>query len=296
MAALFACRDRAAEEHAAAQSISAPAPPATSTTAADFAGRGAGQPTLGLARSEATRTEATKLPQSAGQPSGRTTAPSMIIRNGDVSLQVGSVERSIEAIRVLAASLTGYVGNVAIVTGEHQVHSATLEVKVPAARFDDLMAGVRPLGEVERSNATAEDVGEEFVDISARIANGKRLEARLIALLASRTGKLEDVLAVERELARVREEIERYEGRLRYLGSRIAMSTIMVTVHEKPPLVASPGTNVIRNAFVNMWRNFVGLVAFSIEALGVAIPVLALAGLTWVGWKRSRRRAPLTSP
>ena len=218
-------------------------------------------------------------------------APNLVIRNGNVSIQVDSLESSIDAVRKMAASLGGYVGNVAMYTGENQVHSATLEVKIPAARFDEAMAGVKPLGRVESSSATAEDVGEEFVDISARIANSKRLEARLIALLSARTGKLEDVLAVERELARVREEIERSEGRVRYLSSRIAMSTITVAVHEKAPLVASqPGTSVMGHAFANMLRNFVGFVAAGIEALGVVIPAFVLISLVWLAWTRTRRR------
>jgi hypothetical protein len=172
------------------------------------------------------------------------------------------------------------------------VHSATLEMKVPAARFDDAMTGVRPIGEVERSSASAEDVGEEFVDVSARIANGKRLEERLVKLLDTRTGKLADVLSIERELARVREEIERYEGRIRYLSSRIATSTISVTVHEKPPIVAeTPGNNPIRLAFIGMWRNMVGVVAFAIEGLGVLLPPLALALIGVLIWRRTRRRS-----
>jgi hypothetical protein len=225
------------------------------------------------------------------------TAPSMIIRNGDVSVEVDSLESAMEAVRRLAASLGGYIGNVSVSSGEHQVRSASLEMKIPANRFDDAMTGMQPLGKVQRSTATAQDVGEEFVDVTARIANAKRLEARLVTLLATRTGKLEDVLAVERELARVREEIERYEGRLRYLSTHITTSTIVATVHEKAPLVATtPGRNPIRLAFVNMWRNFVLFVAWGIEALGVLIPVAALALLVARGWKRWRpTRSPIVA-
>jgi hypothetical protein len=219
------------------------------------------------------------------------TQPSMIIRNGDVAIEVDSVEAAIAAVRQVATSVGGYVGNVSIFTGEHQIRSATLELKVPAARFDEAMAGVRPIGEVERSVATADDVGEEYVDISARVANARRLEERLVTLLSTRTGKLEDVLAVERELARVREEIERYEGRIRFLSSRVALSTIAVTVHEKAPLVAtSPGTNIIKQAFVNMWRNFVLFVAFGIQLLGVLVPVGLLALVGWIAARRWREK------
>ncbi|HMC56983.1 MAG TPA: DUF4349 domain-containing protein [Gemmatimonadaceae bacterium] len=216
---------------------------------------------------------------------------SLIIRNGDVSIQVDSVQLAIESVRRVAASVGGYIGNVQTFTGEHQVHSATLDMKVPAARFDDALAGIRPIGEVERSSASAEDVGEEFVDVSARITNGKRLEERLVRLLETRTGRLSDVLSIERELARVREEIERYEGRIRYLSAHIAVSTISVTVHEKLPLVAQiPGRNPIRVALVGMWRNMVRVVAVGIETLGVVIPPLALALIGVLIWRRTRRR------
>lgn len=219
-------------------------------------------------------------------------APGMVIRNGDVSVEVDSVELAMDRLRQLASALGGYVGNVSTHTGEHEVRSATLELKVPAARFDDAMSGMAPLGKVERSTATAQDVGEEFVDLTARVENARRLEARLVALLAQRTGKLEDVLAVERELARVREEIERYEGRLRFLSSRVATSTVVATVHEKMPVIAGqPGTNIFVNAFVNMWRNFVRVIAAGIESLGVVIPMAVLGWIGWMGVRRWRRAA-----
>jgi hypothetical protein len=131
---------------------------------------------------------------------------------------------------------------------------------------------------VDFVNVNAEDVGEEFVDLTARAANGRRLEERLLDLLGSRTGRLQDVLAVERELARVREEIERLDGRLRYLRTRAAMSTLSVTVHEPPPLVSHPGRSPIVDAFRQAWRNFVGLLAGLIASLGIVVPV---AGVAW---------------
>jgi len=227
----------------------------------------------------------------AGIGAAAPSMPSMLVRTGNVVIQVDSLERSIEAVRKVATSLGGYVGNVSMNTGENEVHRATLEVKISTAQFDEAMSGVKPLGKVESSSATAEDVGEQFVDVNARLANSKRLEARLVTLLSTRTGKLEDVLAVERELARVREEIERSETRVRYLSTRIAMSTIAVTVHEKAPLVASqPGTSVMGRAFTQMLRNFVAFVATGIAILGYVIPMFILASLTWIVWTRSRRR------
>lgn len=224
-------------------------------------------------------------------PAQQLPATGMIIRNGYVSVEVDSIEIAIERVRRLTASLGGHLGNVSIQTGEHQVRSASLEMKIPAARFDSAMAGMPVLGKLEHSSATAQDVGEEFVDITARVANAKRLEERLVSLLATRTAKLSDVLAVERELARVREEIERHEGRIRFLGSRVATSTIVATVHEKLPIIAGPpGTNVFVAALKNMWRNFVKFIATGIELLGVLVPVGAIAWGAYAGWRRWRRR------
>lgn len=227
------------------------------------------------------------------RPAGDSIVPSMIIRNGFVSIEVDSLEVAVAGVRALATRMGGYIGNVSTSTGEHAVRSATLEVKIPAARFDEAMSGLSPLGKVEQSNTTAEDVGEEFVDLTARMANSRRLEERLVSLLATRAGKLEDVLAVERELARVREEIERVEGRMRFLKTRAAVSTLSVTVHEPAPLVSpdTPGVNVIGEAFRDMWRNFVNLVALAISSLGVVIPVAAVLALVAWWW---RRRRPVT--
>ena len=234
----------------------------------------------------------TRQPSPQSLPTQSPTAPSMIIRNGEVSVQVDSLEQAIAAVRNLAASLGGYVGNVSTNTGRREIRSASLEMKIPATRFDEALSGMTPLGKVEHSSATAQDVGEEFVDVTARMENARRLERRLVELLATRTGKLDDVLAVERELARVREEIERYEGRIRYLSAHVATSTIVATVHEKAPIVATqPGMNPLRQAVVNMWRNFVLFLAWSIEALGILVPVGAIALGALVArrrWKRTR--------
>jgi hypothetical protein len=221
---------------------------------------------------------------------GPAETPAMIIRTGTASLRIDSLEPALASVRALAARVGGYVANTAVQAGPAQYRQATLEIKVPAARFDDLITGLEPVGKVEAVNVSAEDVGEEFVDVSARVSNAKRLENRLIDLLAARTGRLQDVLSVERELARVREEIERYEGRLRYLRTRAATSSLSITVHEPVPVVGDPGSNVLVRALERAWRNFVELVAAFIASLGVLVP-LVLAGGT-VAWGLRRWRRP----
>jgi len=283
----------------------APAPPAAPELArqakrregdasADAAGNVAG-----VGASAFTAQAAAAQPGGVQLPSATSSATSsaMIIRTAQVTIEVVSLDSAVVRLRQIAASLGGYVANSSFAGGEQQLRSATLELKVPAARFDGAIGMLRGVGEVEGETVQAQDVGEEFVDVTARVANARRLESRLIELLANRTGKLQDVLSVERELARVREEIERYEGRLRYLQSRTAVSTIAVTVHEPPPvLVSSPGRNPIGEAFRDAWRNFVALTAATIAAMGVVIPVALVAVLVWLGWRKYGPRLPVRGP
>lgn len=223
-----------------------------------------------------------------------TALSAMIIRTGQISVEVDSLSSAIARVRALAERVGGYIANTEIQTGQERFHSATIEIKVPSDRFDDALQGLKPIGKVESINVTAEDVGEEFVDVSARVQNDKRFEARLLDLLTTRTGKLADVIELEQALGRVREQIERYEGRLRYLKAHAATSSLAITVHEPAPLVGEQGSpGVIAAAFGQAWRNAVTLVALGIEALGVVGPLVVLALLGWFGVRRARapRRA-----
>ncbi|MEP7064387.1 MAG: DUF4349 domain-containing protein [Gemmatimonadota bacterium] len=222
------------------------------------------------------------------------TVSSMIIRTGQASVEVDSVESGIRAVRALAARVGGYIANSSISEGTDQMHSATLEIKIPASRFDDAINGLQPIGHLESVSVSAEDVGEEFVDVVARAQNGRKLEQRLIDILGTRTGKLGDVLSVERELARVREDIERQEGRMRYLRTRAALSTLAVTVHEKAPVVAGTGSGgMLAEAFRQAWRNFIAFTASAIAALGTLLPLGAIvATVAWLVWRVRRARRP----
>jgi hypothetical protein len=220
-----------------------------------------------------------------------TTAPAMLIRTGQAFIEVDKVDPAILKVRQLAAQVGGYIANSSMSGGHDQIRQASLELKMPSDRYDAAIASLSSIGKVETVNSSAQDVGEEFVDVTARVTNSRRLEERLLNLLANRTGKLDDVLRVERELARVREEIERYEGRLRYLRAHVAMSTLAITVHEPGPLLGnSPGENPIGAAVRRAWRNFVSVVAGTIAALGVLIPLAAVAIAAWFGYRRWRTK------
>ena len=245
--------------------LTPPSPPVASESQARFA-KEAGAPS-------------TEQAQGVAMPSQAQQGGAMLIRSGHAVVEVDSVQVGIARVRRLAQETGALVANTTLQSGNEQRRIASLELRVPSDRFDAVVNGLAPIGKVQSVNVSAQDVGEEFVDLTARLANARRLEARLIELLANRTGRLSDVLTVERELARVRETIERYEGRLRYLQAHVAVSSLTVQVQEPAPVVAShPGENVIAEAFVEAWRRFVLITAGLIASLGVVVPI-ALLGL-----------------
>lgn len=254
----------------AGQSAATPASPAAARDALK-ASAAFGAADAVSSGNEPARDDSVPLPDQA-------VTPSMLIRTAQASVEVSALDTGVAGVRALARRVGGYVADVSVQDGHDQPHSATLEVRMPAARFDDALAALRPLGNVESVTVSTADVGEEYVDVNARMDNARKLEGRLIGLLATRTGKLRDVLDVERELSRVREEIERYEGRLRYLRTRAAVSTISVTVHEPVPVVGERGSaSVLAEACRQAWRNFVSFIAQGIAAMGVLVPLAVLA-------------------
>jgi hypothetical protein len=206
-------------------------------------------------------------------------AGAMLIRHGEASLEVAHVDDALAQVRRSAAQFGGFVANTAIRNGKEERPSATLEIRVPSAQFDALLGALGSLGKVETVTANVQDVGEEYVDMGARATNAKRMEARLIEMLATRTGKLDEVLTVEQELRRVREEIERYEARLRYLEKHASVSSLDITLHEPLALINRPRPGPIVVAIGLAWERTLGVIAWCIASLGVIVPLGVLIGL-----------------
>lgn len=261
-----------------------PAPAAAPGTAS---GTQSGAPAAGRPIQVSTA-DSSIVPPVPGQPS--VSLNPMLIRTGTATIEVDSLEQGIAQLRALAQRVGGLVGNTSISSGAEEARRASVELRIPSASFDRAVGGLAPIGRVEQVNISAEDVGEEYTDVTARVVNARRLESRLLDLLDRRTGRLEEVLNLERELARVREEIERYEGRLRYLRTRASISVLTVTLHEPGTVLGRPGERPIRDAFGQAWRNLVGLIAGLIAASGVLVPLALLAYALWRAFRWLRRR------
>ena len=155
-----------------------------------------------------------------------------IIYNGHVEVAVedftGVPDRVLELVKQFGA----YVADSTTTGSKGETRRGTWKLRVPVARFEEFFKAAKGLGELVTSGISSRDVSEEFYDVEARIRNKTKEEERLLKLLEERPGKLEDVIAIERELSRVREELERMQGRMRVLADLTTLTTVDLTVVE----------------------------------------------------------------
>jgi hypothetical protein len=172
-------------------------------------------------------------PVGAFGESGVPDANRQIIHRATLSLVVDDFGITEKQVAELVRSTCGYVAQF----GEDRPYGAQRggrwTVRVPVPQFERFLEEVGKLGVAEQRERHADDVTEEFVDLTARLKNKQQLEARLLELVAKRADEIKDVIAVEAELARVREEIERMQGRLRYLTDRVALTTVEIRAYER---------------------------------------------------------------
>ncbi|HXF83004.1 MAG TPA: DUF4349 domain-containing protein, partial [bacterium] len=168
-------------------------------------------------------------------------------------------------------------------------------VRVPAARFSAVLLEVERLGTVESRRVSGQDVTEEFVDLQARLRNLERHESRLQSFM-DRATRVGDLLAIERELARVRGEIEVLTGRLRFLEHQVALATVEVALRQKAPAVGGrlwdAGATLERMAAA--FRATLRQLAAAFEAVAVmaaALLPVGVLGAVVVGIVRRWRRA-----
>jgi hypothetical protein len=151
--------------------------------------------------------------------------PPKIIKTADINFRVDDYRKSRAAIGAILAANPAYIASEQESNNGYTLAN-TLVIRVEAGAFDRVVAElVKGAAYLQQKNITARDVTEEYVDITARLRTKKAVAAQYEELL-KRAGSISDVLAVERELRTVREEIESTEGRLRYLSNQVAYSTI----------------------------------------------------------------------
>ena len=151
----------------------------------------------------------------------------MIVRTAKIQLVVNDISVTLERIAKLAEDSNGYVvSSNKWKEGERLV--GTITIRVPTESFDNAMKTLRGMAdEVTYENISANDVTEEYIDLSAKLKNLEATEEQLLEIM-KKAEKVEDILAVQRELTNTRDEIERTKGRMQYLEQTSETSLIEV--------------------------------------------------------------------
>jgi hypothetical protein len=215
-----------------------------------------------------------------------------LIRSATLLLEVESFDSAVTALSALAASYGGYVADMRASRDADGDRGGSVRVRVPAESFEAAFAALRRLGTVDQESQSTQDVTKEYADLETRLAVKRQAAERLREILRSRTGELSDVLQVERELARVVEEIERLEGERRYYEQQVALSTINVELRE-PGAVLQRGTVApIGRALGNSLRVLAESLGYFIYLVAFLLPWLVVAALGWWLSRRVRRWFP----
>ena len=165
-------------------------------------------------------------------------AQRQVISTASLSVEVEEVQGAVAQVRVIAESLGGFVEQLSS-SGSAEHQRATMTIRVPQDQFFTALERIQSLGELLNENVGSEDVTEQFIDLEARLNSLMREEQSLLSLL-DKADTVSDILTIERELSRIRTEIEQLQGRLNFLERRVEFASISVFLSTPMPEVAEP--------------------------------------------------------
>jgi Domain of unknown function (DUF4349)/Putative zinc-finger len=195
--------------------------------------------TEGFADVERTIVTGSNIPvaEEAGPKPGETPAAEVanrkLIRNATIELEIVSFDDAVQKITAFANEERGYVATTSSDKQANGKLRGEVVVKVLPENLDRFLQKIRGLGELKNQTLGTEDVTKAYFDTDARLKNARVMEQRLIEMLKTKTGKVSDLLQVEKELGRVREEIEKMQGELKYWDSQVQFATVTISLAEK---------------------------------------------------------------
>jgi hypothetical protein len=224
-----------------------------------------------------------------------------IVRTANLGIAVTDFETVRPAIEGIVRDVGGFVGHIEVWdAATPRWLQATL--RVPAPRLDDALRQLRALGRVVNERQSGEDVTEQVLDLEARLSNARNTERRLNEVLKTGTGNVRDVLEVEREMARVREEIEGLDARRKDVERRVTYATVTLHVTGQRQAMLDIGRHSVRgqvrDAFIDgvqgAYESAAGAVLLALRAAPVLVVWTAV--LWWparaaIRMMRARRAA-----
>ncbi len=161
-----------------------------------------------------------------------------IISTASLSLVVDDVEAGLGHIQAIASGLGGFVEHLNS-SGSQEDRRGTVTLRVPPEQFLPAIERIEGLGDVISREVGREDVSEQFIDLEARLKSAQREEESLLRLL-QQTQNVTEILTIERELNRVRSDVERFQGQLNLLERRVSLATVRVFLSQPTTATGDP--------------------------------------------------------
>ncbi|HET9519174.1 MAG TPA: DUF4349 domain-containing protein, partial [Actinoplanes sp.] len=225
-----------------------------------------------------------------------------IIYTGSITVRVDNVNEAAAKATAIAAGAGGFVGgDKRSSSGDDGPADATLELRVPAARFASVVDQLARLGKEEQRAVGTEDVTEQTLDLDARIATQSARVKSGRALLA-RAKTLSELVMLEGEVAEREADLASLTAKKRRLADLTALSTITVVLLNPQAAVTDPDDEPagFLGGLKGGWTALVASLAVLLTVLGALLPWLIAIGLPiWVGvlgYRRYRRRTRAASP
>ncbi len=272
--------------------------------------RGMGEDSVGMQFNESLMAKEMAPSQGLeGQAAESARSGRMVIRSGNISVNVENVDKAAAEIRQMTESSGGYVENSQIdnvTVPQFPVYDAGSEarettqkyanmtVRVPENRFEDIFNNIKGMGKLVSENISGSDITAEYRDTTARVDNLKIQEQSLQQLMA-KAKTVDEILKIESELNRVRTDIDIYTGNLKRWDNLVQLSTIYVYMRELKPeelkSVDVPGTwEKAYQGFIKAVNNVVEGFQKTLIVLVAAIPYLFVAGvIAAIGFLAARK-------
>jgi len=218
-----------------------------------------------------------------------------IIRSGEVTLQVKHYEPFFQALQKRVDITGGFIASIQSQRNGESVSNASLTLRVPPAQLQTMVSWLREQGMISNEHIQAEDISEQYYDLKARLQNAQRFEARLLEMLKTQTGNLQDLILVEGKLNEVREQIEQMEGKVRYFDALTDLATLTVQVQVEsvyippaPPTFLNRVARAWRNSLEGLFETAQGFAVMVVVVTPWILPLVLLALLLRLIWRRLR--------
>jgi hypothetical protein len=220
------------------------------------------------------------MPERAAEPATTTVeapqAGRMVIQTAEIVVRVENARKAQREAAKLAVGAGGFVQSSSI-TGLDSAATATLIIRLPAKGFEGVLDKFRSLGELVTDNTQGQDVTAQYADVMARLRVLRAEEVRLTELIGQ-ANTIQQILTVRERLTTIREQIESMDAQRRTLADQAALSTVTLTLAERPSIKVEREPNWFRDtvadAYTGLQAAAIGLAKFVIR-LVVYLPIWA---------------------